>query len=63
MDYCDEHGISHNFSTSRTPQQNSVVERKKNRILEEMASAIFIASGLPRNFWSETVNTASYILN
>ncbi|XP_070006261.1 uncharacterized protein [Nicotiana sylvestris] len=30
--FCDENGISHNFSTLRTPQQNDVVERK-NRTL------------------------------
>ena len=45
MDYCNEHGISHNFSTPRTPQQNGVVERK-NRTLEEMARTMLIASGL-----------------
>ena len=28
MDYCNEHGISHNFYAPRTPQQNGVVERK-----------------------------------
>ena len=26
--FCEEHGISHNFSAPRTPQQNGVVERK-----------------------------------
>ena len=31
-DYCNEHGIDHNFSVPRTPQQNRVVERK-NRTL------------------------------
>ena len=25
--FCDEHGIKHNFSASRTPQQNGVVQR------------------------------------
>ena len=34
-EYCNEHGINHNFSTPRTPQQNGVVERK-NRTLQEM---------------------------
>ena len=63
MNYCNEHGISHhNFSAPRTPQQNGVVE-KKNRTLEEMAKTMLIASGLPRNFWSEADNTACYILN
>ena len=27
-DYCNEHGINHNFSVPRTPQQNGVVEGK-----------------------------------
>ena len=62
MNYCNEHGISHNFSAPRTPQQNGVVERK-NRTLEEMARTMLIASGLPRNFWAEAVNIACYILN
>ena len=31
-DYCNEHGINHNFLAPRTPQQNGVVERK-NRTL------------------------------
>ena len=34
--FCDKHGIHHNFSAPRTPQQNGVVERK-NRSLEELA--------------------------
>lgn len=31
--FCNENGIGHNFSAPRTPQQNSIVERK-NRTLE-----------------------------
>jgi len=34
--FCKKHGIYHNFSAPRTPQQNGVVERK-NRSLEELA--------------------------
>ena len=34
--FYNENGISHNFSTPRTPQQNGMVERK-NRILKEIA--------------------------
>jgi len=26
--FCNKHGIKHNFSAPRTPQQNGVVERK-----------------------------------
>ena len=61
-EFCTEHGMDHNFSAPRTPQQNGVVERK-NRSLEDMARTMLIASGLPRNFWAEAVNTACYILN
>jgi len=34
--FYEKHGIKHNFSAPRTPQQNGVVERK-NRSLEELA--------------------------
>lgn len=61
-EYCREHGMDHNFSAPRTPQQNGVVERK-NRTLEDMARTMLIASGLPRNFWAEAVNTACYVIN
>ena len=38
-EYCDEHGISHNFSAPRTPQQNGVAE-SKNRVLQELARSM-----------------------
>ncbi|XP_070003456.1 uncharacterized protein [Nicotiana sylvestris] len=61
-DFCNENGISHNFSAPRTPQQNGVVE-KKNRTLEEMARTMLIDSGLAKNFWAEAVNIACYLVN
>lgn len=30
--FCDEHGISHEFSAPKTPQQNGVAERKNRTI-------------------------------
>jgi len=51
IDYCTEHGIDHNFSAPRTPQQNRVVERK-NHTLEDMARTMLVASGLFRNLWA-----------
>ncbi|XP_074277336.1 uncharacterized protein LOC141600974 [Silene latifolia] len=57
-----EHGIDHNFSAPRTPQQNGVVERM-NRTLEDMTRSMLLCSELPRNFWAEAVNTACYIRN
>ena len=60
--YCNEHGVDHNVSAPRTPQQNRVVERK-NRTLEDMIRTMMVASGLPRNFWTEALNTPCYIIN
>jgi len=42
IDYCNEHGVEHNFSAPRTPQQNGVIERK-NRTLEDMTRTMLIA--------------------
>ena len=61
-EFCDSHGISHNFSSPRTPQQNGVVERK-NRTLEEMSRTMLSEAKLPKYFWAEAVNTSCYILN
>ena len=47
--FCDEHGIEHNFSAPRTPQQNGVVERK-NRSLEEIARTLLNDIFLPKYF-------------
>ncbi|KAL4384369.1 hypothetical protein GQ457_15G012400 [Hibiscus cannabinus] len=61
-DFCNENGISHNFSAPRTPQQNGVVERK-NRTLEEMARTMLCENNLPKYFWAEATNTSCYIIN
>ena len=60
--FCDEHGIEHQFSCPRTPQQNGVVERK-NRTIQEMARTMLNEKTLPQYFWAEAVNTACYVLN
>lgn len=46
---CEEHGILHNFSAPRTPQQNGVVERK-NRSLVELARTMISDANLPKYF-------------
>ncbi|KAJ9556409.1 hypothetical protein OSB04_011023 [Centaurea solstitialis] len=50
-------GISQNFSSVRTPQQNGVAERR-NRTLIEAARSMLIEAYLPIQFWAEAVNTA-----
>ena len=60
--FYNECGFEHNFSTHRTPQQNSVVERK-NRTLQEMARTMLSENDLPTYFWAEVVNTSCHVLN
>jgi len=60
--FCEKHGINHNFSAPRTPQQNGVVERK-NRSLEELARTMLNENSLPKYFWADAVNIACYVLN
>lgn len=60
--FCEENGISHNFSAPRTPQQNGVAERK-NRTLIEAGRTMLAAALLPEYFWAEAVNTACYTQN
>nr|GEY82550.1 hypothetical protein [Tanacetum cinerariifolium] len=56
------HGIKNEFSVPRTPQQNSIAERK-NRTLIEAARTMLTDSLLPIPFWAEAVNTACYVQN
>lgn len=60
--FCDEHGIKHEFSAPKTPQQNGVVERK-NRTIQEMARVMLNAKEISQKFWVEAVNTACYTIN
>ena len=47
--FCNENGISHNFSAPRIPQQNEVLERK-NRTLDEMGRMMLCDNELLRYF-------------
>ncbi|GJZ06273.1 retrovirus-related pol polyprotein from transposon TNT 1-94 [Tanacetum coccineum] len=55
-------GISHQTSVARTPQQNGVVERR-NQTLIEVARTMLIFSKAPLFLWAEAINTASYTQN
>jgi transposase InsO family protein len=60
-EFCTAEGITQEFSSPITPQQNSVVERK-NRTLQESARVMLQAKSLPYHFWAEAMNTSYYIL-
>ncbi|KAE8767964.1 hypothetical protein D1007_60605 [Hordeum vulgare] len=60
--YCAESGIRHQTTAPYTPQQNGVVERR-NQTVVEMARCLLKAMGVPNTFWGEAVRTAVYILN
>ncbi|GJV87221.1 putative ribonuclease H-like domain-containing protein, partial [Tanacetum coccineum] len=56
-------GIKRDYSNPRTPQQNGVAEKRKNRTLIEAAKTMLADSKLPTMFWTEAVSTACYVLN
>ncbi|GKC35696.1 retrovirus-related pol polyprotein from transposon TNT 1-94 [Tanacetum coccineum] len=60
-EFCNANGITHNFLAPRTPQSNSVVERK-NRTLQEMSRTMLNEQLLPQKFWCNAIDTSTYIL-
>ena len=54
--------FEHIKSCPRCPELNGRSERL-NRSLMEMARCMMIASGAPKTFWAEAVNTACYLKN
>ncbi|GKB57517.1 retrovirus-related pol polyprotein from transposon TNT 1-94 [Tanacetum coccineum] len=55
-------GITHQTSVARTPQQNCVIERR-NQTLVEAARTMLIFSRAPLFLWAEAINTAYYTQN
>ncbi|GJR15298.1 retrovirus-related pol polyprotein from transposon TNT 1-94, partial [Tanacetum coccineum] len=61
-EYYEKVGISHETPVARSPQKNSVVERR-NRMLIEAARALLIYAKAPLFLWAEVVATACYTQN
>jgi len=61
-DYCKEHGITYELTIPDASQQNGVAERA-NQIIESMARAILVDSGLTFWFWPLSAHTATHIKN
>ena len=49
--FCNENGFGHNFSTSRTLQQNGVVERKNCSL--KRAKTMFCKNNLSKYIWEK----------
>ena len=61
-EYLTKHGIQHELTVSKTPQQNGVAERM-NRTLVESIRSMLADSKLPKCFWAEALSTATYLRN
>ncbi|GKA19590.1 retrovirus-related pol polyprotein from transposon TNT 1-94 [Tanacetum coccineum] len=62
VNFCDENGISQNFSSPYTPEPNGVAKRKK-RTLIEAARTMLSGSIFSKQYWTEAVAIAYYTQN
>ncbi|GKB01734.1 retrovirus-related pol polyprotein from transposon TNT 1-94 [Tanacetum coccineum] len=62
VNFCDDKGISQNFSSPYTPEQNGVAE-KKNKTLIEAARTMLFGSVFSKHCWTEAVATTCYTQN
>lgn len=62
MVFCNDHGIKHNTTTTYSPQQNGVVERR-NQTVMEMARCLLKSMRVLGRFWGEAVKALVYLLN
>ncbi|KAK8921663.1 hypothetical protein KSP39_PZI019972 [Platanthera zijinensis] len=60
--YCRRHGIVHERTIPRTPQQNGLAERMNRTIIEKIKCMISQA-GIGKQFWAEAVQTAVHLIN
>jgi hypothetical protein len=60
--FCQIHGITRQYTTSDTPQQNSF-NKRKNCTLISVVVSMLSHSCLSKRFWGEALLTANYLQN
>ncbi|GJY11983.1 retrovirus-related pol polyprotein from transposon TNT 1-94, partial [Tanacetum coccineum] len=61
-DFYENVSISHQTSAARTPQQNGIVDRR-DQTLVEVARTMLIFSKAPLFLWARAINTTCYTQN
>ncbi|KAK2994415.1 hypothetical protein RJ640_009642 [Escallonia rubra] len=60
--FCEENDIRRPLTIPYSPQQNGVVERK-NQLIVNMTRSMLKSKNLPKEFWAEAVDCAVYLSN
>ena len=60
--YLTEHGIQHEVTVLKTPQENGIAERMKRTLVESIRSMLADLK-LPKCFWAEALSIAIYLHN
>ena len=61
-EFCETHGIKRQYSATKMPQQNGVVERK-NMTVQEAAITMLNEAKNPDGYWREAIYTTVYVQN
>lgn len=62
QEHLKQHGIRHETTVPKNPEQNGTAERM-NRTLVETVRSMLADAQLPKRFWAEALETATYLRN